>query len=910
MAKPTSPPGPVRTAPGYADFNSYGLIAQELIKKYPDAHSTIAPRSLAGKIGSLDQGQRTWWANHPASAIGLAELLQVSREDLGLHEQALNRHMFVLEAFTELPPLDLKHGRPWHLASAQLASSQRDPTERSIPTLEHWLAPAQWIQRPPYDMDWLYVEDDLEREILSGSLAAAGHFEVVHAETLADAGSRLQVQKPVIISVRGDGGDADMAALAHRPENAGLLIIAPFMLPTRKETSSAEYFGWEQRSSNRQERNRFQFDLPGRSATLKRWTWTLLPDWRIQLLKLVDAHISQHNVDSLYSEQRITDWLEAFDPSGVWFCTTTDLLHLCRMGHYRGTKLPGTSDVNAGQQFAMSLPQKEMPFSGMQLTQLAKLRWQRGDLPWKGALPLETWHALAPAGMTTAIREALNEIALAQNEPARLQAAAQLAMRLEASNPEWLLASGLLKQERRGFFEFQHRALANLAVRDYLIHQITQETVDTWAMTCFEEQRRSMLDAALDAVSLADLINVTEKLDLITQDSAMNIGASEALFMAVARKIAKGEEFPSSYIAALAPLAQCVVGRLDFTEGEWSLPKPWSRPSASQDEQIEWVSACWAWSLLPEIGMTISEKWLFPGWCMSLGEAPSWLSSLWPDSNCKQLPHAWTNFFSIADEWVKDLSQPLVDAPRLLKIALLGKAARGAWSAEPSWWQDLTDFVHEAWIFESLLKRINFNNPDGAVRLWPSFLLSERTSSDDLARYSPVRRWLLEQLNPTNGLNSLTHDDLLYLAKIPESLPPEFRAPLLSSLMTAISEMEYWEQLPFLQRFGPSAAPSLVSYLQNDSMVDAAIECLWDWQPETAVALLRKKTPLSATTLGGLALSCPANHLTAAIELLLNEPTLLDASTRIWWARGHLSKSGVHSRQLFEIITNLPSEAS
>lgn len=910
MAKLTSPAGPVRTASGYSEFNSYGHIAQELIKKYPDAHSSKNIRSLAAKISELDRGQRTWWANHPASAIGLAELLQVSREDLGLHEQALNSHMFVLDAFTELPPLDLKHGRPWHLATAQLALPQRDPRERSIPTLEHWLAPAQWIQRPPYDMNWLYVEDDLEREILSKSLAAAGHFEVVHAETLADAGSRLQIQKPVIISVLGDGGDEDMAALARRPEHAGVLIIAPFMLPIRKETSSAEYFGWEQRSSNRQERNRFQFDLPGRSASLKRWTWTLLPDWRIQLLKLVDAHINQHNVDSLFSEQRITEWLKAFDPSGVWFCTTRDLLHLCRMGHYRGTKLPGTSDVNAGKQFAMSLLQKETPFSGMQLTQLAKLRWQRGDLPWKGALPLETWLALAPGGMATATRKDLNAIALAQNEPARLQAAAQLAMRLEAGNPERLCASGLLKQERRGYFEFQHRALANLAIRDYLIHQITHETVDTWAVTCFEEQRRSMLDAALDAVSLADLINVAEKLDLTTQDSAMNIGASEALFMAVARKIAKGEEFPSSYITALTPLAQCVVGRLDFTQREWLLPKPWSRPSVSQDEQIEWVSACWAWSLLPEIRMNISEEWLFPGWCTSLGEAPSWLSSLWPDLNCEQLPHAWTNFFSIADEWVKDLSQPVVDAPRLLKIALLGKAARGAWSAEPSWWQDLTDFVHEAWIFESLLKRINFNNPDVAVRLWPSFLVSERTSSDDLARYSPVRRWLLEQLNPANGLNSLTNDDLLYLAKIPESLPPEFRAPLLSSLMTEVSEMEYYDQPQFLKRFGPSAVPSLVSYLENDVMVDAAIECLWDWHPETAVALLRKKTPLSATTLCDLVLSCPEDYLAAAIELLLNAPTLLDASTRICWAREHLSRSGVHSRQLFEIITTLPSEAS
>lgn len=882
MAKPTSHPGPVRKAYGYSEFNSYEGIAQELIKNYPGAHSSIQARSLAAKIGDLDRGKRTWWVNHPESAAGLAALLQVSPEDLGLYEQESTNHMFALDAFM-LPPLDLKQGRPWQLATAELDLSQRDPRALSIPTLGHWLQPAGWTQRPPYDLEWLYVEDDLEREILSRWLAVVGHFEVVYAETLADVASRLRIQKPVVICVRGDGGHDDMMALARRPENAGVLIIAPFMLPTRKATSSAEYSGWERQSSSGRNLNLYDIQMPGPFAPVKRWTWTFVPDWRDQLLEKVDAHIGQNVGDSLFSAQRITAWLMAFDPRGIWFSTTTDVLHLCQMCHHSGTKMPAASDSNAVNEFAMSLLRTEMLSFGSELAQLAKLRWQRDDLVWKGALPLKTWLALTASGSFTLFN---------------------------SENPQHLCASGLLKQERMGQFEFQHRAIANLAVRDYLIHHITKEALDSWALACFEEQRRSMVDAALDAISIVDLINVAEKLHLVTQDCAAKIGASEAIFMAIARRIARGDTFGPEYIAALTSLAKCVLGRLDFTQGDWLLPNPWSRPSASPDEQIEWITACWSWSLLPEIRMDVLAEWLFPGWCESLGEAPLWLDHLWPELNRNQLPPAWTNFFSVVDELVKDLIHPVLNAPRLLSMALLGKAARGAWSAEPAWWQVLTDSAHESWVSENLLERINFNNPDGAATLWPSFLLFERTSSDQFVRFSPVRRWLLGQLNPSNGLNSLTNQDLLYLAAIPETLPPAFRAPLLSLVMPLVSEVALLNEEQFLERFGPSAAPCLLNYLKSGVMVDAAISFLWDWDPEAAVALLRNETPLTTTTLGAVVLACPANHLGMAIELLTNNPAVLDASTRTDWARGHLSTSGIHSQQLIEIIANSPSAAS
>ncbi|MFA9217240.1 MAG: hypothetical protein ACEQSK_09055 [Sphingomonadaceae bacterium] len=759
-------------------------------------------------------------------------------------------------------------------------------------------------------MDWLHVADDLERQLLSKSLAASGNFEVVFVEGLADVGSRLLSQKPLIVSVRVDGGDEDLAALALRPDSAGTLIIASFMLPVREETSSCEYLGWEERTPNQPEWNRRRFNRSGPSADLTRWTWTWLPDWRIRLLKWVDGYIGRHDIDSLFSEQSVSDWLSCFDPRGEWFFTATDMMQLCRMGHHSRIKFPGATDAVAGTKLAGLLFSKENPSLIFHVKQLAEARWQRRELPWKGALPMETWLSLATPGAALITRDDLCAIANIENVAGRKKAVELLANRLDAGNPDALLASRLIKQVRRGYFDFQHSTLASLVLRDRLMRQITEEPVASWALACFDVERRLIVDAALDAVSFLSLVSVAERLSQEAPDSAVAIGAVEALFMAVARRIGQAEEISPAQIPALMSIAQGVLGRLDVTALGWSIPEPWTRPTTSQDEQLEWIAACWAWSLLPEPPSPISENWLFPGWSTSLPEPPHWLSNLWPDEDCEQLSPAWVNFFFIADQWVKDLERPVADAPRILKMALLGKAARGAWSAESVWWQELlTNVDHRTWVYERLLKRIEVDKAEVAFRLWPSFLEFERAGKDRIiVRISQVRRWLLEQLTPSNALDPLSDAGRLYLALVPESLPPEFRAPLLQALPKNALGIGYSGSLLFFRRFGPSAAPALVGYLDHHILSHAAATCLWEWKPESAVHLLQQKNEISAAVLATLIQCCPGSHLTAAVELLLAEPTLLDPWLRLAWARQHLITAGIHAEHLLEIIATVPPD--
>jgi len=92
-------------------------------------------------------------------------------------------------------------------------------------------------------------------------------------------------------------------------------------------------------------------------------------------------------------------------------------------------------------------------------------------------------------------------------------------------------------------------------------------------------------------------------------------------------------------------------------------------------------------------------------------------------------------------------------------------------------------------------------------------------------------------------------------------------------------------------------------------MGTAAATCLWDWEPETAAQLLCKKSELSTLALHHLIDTCPSSHVAAAIDVLVVDASLLDASERESWARKHLINSGREAERLVAIISQLPSNS-
>lgn len=891
----------IASANKFQDFGSYDALAKALIETFPEQNWQLKPRSLGAKLGELDRGNVKWWMSRQSKARCVAELLEIPPEDLAIHAESGSRY-FSFEEFPEFPPLDLKREDVARLAREQLDKARLEGGKESE-RLSGWVDRREFQRGGPWDFNWLVVPDDLRRRLLFRQIQAVGVCDVLEAETLAELGELLVGHKPLVVCVAHDGGADDLNALARRPRAAGLLVIAPFMLPKRKESSSGGAFGWEERTLNGVEGEKFHLSGEG----VRRWILPALPDWRARLLEWVELQLNLNRVDTSFSAQAIGAWLDKFDPLSVWFRTTSDLMQLCRVAHLESEKrLPNPGDANAGHRLTELLfARGGIQANAYKVKQLSEARWARMDVTWDDVLSLSTWLDLSGPGAALVSREELDEIVTAKNIGDREKAADRVAALLEAGNPEALLRSGLLIERQRGCFDFRHRSFAALLVRDRLMEQIASQPLSAWAGYCFDSGRRLVIDAALDAASMASLLSVADRLLSGNADTAEVIGASEALFVAIGKRIVKGASVPE----ALFPVARMVIKRLDLSERD-TFGEPWSRPSASSADQLDWAAACWAWSLLPDAKLDGVDSWLFPGWATEVKEAAWWLQVLTPDDKEEEISSALGRFLEVLRLWAKEIDQPEMDWPPLLLLPFLIKAALGGVNPNSAWWKVL---IGKKWAEHCLAHAFKAAGSSAASRLWNSFVaaahevsqnppLGDKYNFPHLAfHYSPVRFWLLENLGAAEALVGLSDEERRYLGHAPELLPPELRGPLLASLLGCHGIQLFTDGVSFLERFGFHASSALEIYLDDSVLGWGAVQCLWRWSPERAVSLLAQRdTALEIRR--SLLQECPESYFFRALDILSAESGLLEEEERLYWIRRYLPNAGAASSKALSLL--------
>lgn len=910
-------PNPVKTAQSAKGFPSFGATAKALLNAHPDNDWGMKPRSLETQIGKLDKGEITWWTNHVEVAKALGALLNLSLQDLGLHGNANAKFQFSFSEFPGLKPLDLRREKPWQLGEA-VADEKPKEDRLSKPTLDEWLNPEPTQWQPPYEHHWLYMADALEKRLFTQHLATTSPYRVVFTRTLEAASAELENVKPLILVVDGVVSEEDFKVLGLRHKYAGLLVIAPVPIP--RETSYSESWmesiRWERLSLPDEQRRRLDQANPER---VKGWTWTLKPDWRTALLQWVEKRLNRQEADTLFDAQSLCQWLERFDPLGQWFDTPSDVLQLCASAHaHPHTKLPKPNDAEAGRKLTQLLFSDKFSKRSDQLQQWAVARWDRLELAWQGSLPKKDWLSLLPINQLPPSVEAVHAIASAKTAHERKKAADLVVDQLRAGNPDVLETSELLKDGATGQLDFAHPTLVRLIVRDMLMRQIAEGPTSPWGRACFDPDRSMLVDAALDVISMATLMQAVQKLlledtDMVNATSAAALAASEALFVAIGRRIANREVIQDKFIPLLSQLAETVIGRLDIEMSAFILPVPWSRLIESPEQQLAWIGACWAWSLQIKAPNKLADgwppNWLFPGWSESQPPPPDWLNSLWPEKDTHQLSSAWIFFFKVADEWAKDSSQPTDNAPRILRLALLGRAAHGTWDADPTWWEDLITF-ETPWAEEALLASFESAGKSAAARLWPSYLVFEMGEKERLLptrQLSSVRRWLLGQLSPADALTGLSPAALNHLVAYPRTLPPAFRAPLLLARCQSISFESFADTAPFIARFGPRALPALPELLKHSWLGKAAAEYLWVWDAATAERLLLDEA-VGWLARDHLLQTCPGNKIAVAAAALTEKPALFRWSECGSWARSHLPTAGKNAQVLLEIIRSEPKD--
>lgn len=294
MARAPRQPGPIRRCEKCKEFGGLPGIAKQLQERYASVDWPQQGRTLETQLGKLDSGDAVWWRKRPEHAECLAQLLDLELLDLGLVGPRAAAHVIEFPAFPGMPPLDLRRDGKWQLGSEKPVLAAEKSSSSS--SLEEWFAPSPGWHRPPYELNWLCVADDLDRHLLAKTLEAAGHYELVFAPTLEDVSGRLASTKPLVVVVSGPGAnaDADFTSLALRPEGVGLLVMAPYVLPTGSTTGGHGDMSWERRSL--QGRERIAFDLSasgGGWSKVERWMWQRFPDWRARFLQWLERHFDK-----------------------------------------------------------------------------------------------------------------------------------------------------------------------------------------------------------------------------------------------------------------------------------------------------------------------------------------------------------------------------------------------------------------------------------------------------------------------------------------------------------------------------------------------------------------------------------------------------------------------------------------
>lgn len=867
---------PIKAARKRKGIRSNDALALTLITDYPGVFTIDNPRSLSKMIGALDRGDPTWWRDRSIETQHLVEFLELDMNDLDLKKKT-GRHVFAPSMFRDFPALSLEREDIWVIGEAKKIGNNApvEPSRyHSKPTLDFWLTPGAF-GIGPRQTQWLCVPDAIEFDLLSRKMDAVSHHKVIFALSLDDVLDKhmdyLHHQRPLVLVLCGDAnGDTLQLVMQHR-QGAPLLIISPSPTPFLPDASA----NVQARSTKLVKR-----------LELESWVWTLLPNWRERLLVWVEQRLNNAGTETSFSSAGALQLLHKFDPSGQWFTQVEDVLVLAQAVSEQGErKLDAAvgrgTDVSALLNLLFN--RKEADLSVME--RLVQARWTSWYLPWTGELSHDEWATLAQG--------------LCQFD---------------------VLLAQFITRAASGY-DFKRPVVTRLLFRNYLTRQLIEGHVTAWMPACFDEERRPFLDAAFDALSISELEGVAVHLDPLLADPSY-LGAGEALFTAVGRRLLRGEIMGNTLPRLLGPVVQRLRREKDVLI-------PYSRSLYRPASQVEWFAICWAWSLRTEPSTAVTSTWQFPGWFEALPEAvPNWLKDYGASHSAfswQRLPLPMHDFLRIVQHWLTMLEtvpQHARMAPVII-AGLLAQAANKAWPAQPDWWYAVigNPGAEEA-LLELVVSDRARTNHEIALALWPSLVayrhgefnrsysqspqlgesLFTRHSAD--FHYSPLLAWVMEQLEQDAGraLGELAQEDVVFLARYPGLLSTAFKRELLKAVPTMHGLNVFQLEIrSFLFAYGPGTSSEMEALLDHPEWGVQAAHCLWDWAPRKA-ALLLSSQHLTPVVIKNLLVTSPSSALGAALAALRHDPQLLTQLERSEWAKDRLPDARQHAPELLKFV--------
>lgn len=850
--------------------NSMTLLGKKMMDHHRELFPTLNRkeeknnRSLAAHIIKLNNGEGLgWWRERPEAVERLVAMLGIAKDDLNL-DQRDEPHVFRFPMFQDLPGLDTERERPYRIAHPELRGQDRVSYE----TLDYWFATDSRanLHRKP---DWLYVQDELEFELLSKTIKTplGERSKSMSVEELVEhASAYIRPYNPLIVIVHTPTEAESLYRLLDYVESAPLLLISRYPLPGPESTSSSK-------EPSRPDYYRQQINY---------WIWRLLPDWRE---RLVDWVVRRLGENTNFDADGFKAWLREFDPAHLWIAQSGDVMLLCQVANdefYPTSEqlLRGDDDPDLFENFFG-------PHRLRRLKLLVDNRWKQLGLPWEGALSEGDWTAIGDGTLSFATMRRDRLVSPVGDD-----------------------------------FGFAQPVLVRLLLKTLLTSKIKNGALLDWSAACFDQRRRPILEAILETIKDEDLILLANKVD--QEDSPqLLIGAVEALFVVAGKRIVRDP----ALARALSSIARHVFATID-PDGQ--APFPWSRPLTTPEHGYEWFAACWSWSLhLPRPANT-NIRWSLPGWDHRIPEqVAQWLNPRQgfhiPASWSSAHP-PWQDLLPVIEQWVSGCATPpeIADAA-MFRPAMLANAAEGRWPVNFSWWYGT---IGTAWAEHALLTALQTTgrgevSESAALALWPSLIryqvskLNEgaggRWSGGRLASsnplsplFSPVVAAITKALGrcPEKALKDLRDKELEFLQDHPEWLSVPLKLTLLQRRARARPlSLPAFRIFGFFDAYGPDAAAALQPFLDDGELGMEAARRLWEWAPDIARRLLDDPSFECKASARHLLVTTPPDAMPSAIGILRRNPELSRSPEVSSWMRITLPDAGAHAHELLALAS-------
>jgi len=793
-----------------AGFRSRDALAQRVVALWGDPKQK--PRSIGIKLAELAKGKTVWWRHRGAAARALATALNVDQEELGLTDLT-GESIFVFRDFPLARGFDARGEVPCQLGN------------------EAWFAPigsqTRWIHAPP----------GTGRSFTAHVHRYRHGTRVVRVPTLMEALPHIGKPGPLLVEVeRAD--DKDWAAEQQLLTRGSVLVIAPFLCWNLRTPAPPQDPHSEPISSLEFRPEPPAAEPPDWAAVL---SWVPRRGWRQQFIRWICERVA---TDVDFNLEDMFRWLDQQDPQARLFATPGDLLPLCAFAHERGRSwkhhtrgsfIPQWLDSRLSSKDAAPTSQQLwLRHQGKESLRALVQRWFQSPEPWLGSLAKSRWLEFLPEELTritpSTVQRHVDELL---KLPKRLQARKrdELLAAFATPNPEdaflHLTSAGLFQPEGDETWSFRYAWLANLIAQELIESTLRAGSPEQWGRWAVQLDRRDMIDALIDELREDELLGLIDRTVTEFRLSSLGaIGAVEALFAAVGRRLGQGLRFDAARVLPLWEQQKSSLGQRADT---WP-HTPLTRPDA-QGDTTEWLELCWLWSFHVEAPDSIPAEleWLFPGWTRpALARAPHWLSA------GRQSPL----LLSLAIRAVERCEGETLPQwlPYVLLPAFFLAAEQRGWRLTPD---QMVSLIGISELSDFLLRKLESCplevRQERAARLWAASLSRGNIYFQEKPG-SPLRRFFEEHLTWEHFRASLTDQQLRDFALSPQGIPPHLHSFVMKEAI------QRWPNLgsSLLSERSRLTADVLELLLHHHDPRWQVIRAFWKWHPDRARVLAQE----------------------------------------------------------------------